>query len=200
MAPSSDLMGSSASISRISGLPPRSSVTPRRLCVRTLETAGLPSLNEIEASPVQRPDVAMISAAERKGLSAMRSASLAAMVTVASLAFSGSRPPFQVSVCGMAIVTPLPVMARLSTAKPAGVLCAMAAIFHSERVFLARDGENLLRSGQTALRSALAFQRAASISPAAIPESRTSGSCWLRMPKWVGSTSSWAVPTVRPAR
>ena len=177
IAPSSDLIGSSASISCISGLPPRSRVTPRRLCVRMLVTAGLPSLKEIEASPVQSPAVAMMSAAARKGLSAFRSASLAAIVTVASLAFSGSRPPFHVSVCGMAIVTPLPVIARLLTAKPLSVLCAFAASFHSERLFFASDFENLLRSAQSALRSALACHREPSISPLALPERRTSGSC-----------------------
>ena len=200
IAPSSDLMGSSASISCIRALPPRSSVTPRRLCVRMLVTAGLPSLKEMEASPVQSPAVAMMSAVARKGLSALRSASLAAMVTVASLAFSGSRPPFHVSVCGMAIVTPLPVIARLLTAKPLSVLCAFAASFHSERLFFVSDFENLLRSAQSALRSALACHREPSISPLALPERRTSGSCWLRMPKRVGSTSSCALMVVRPAR
>ena len=200
IAPPSDFTGSSASISRISTLPARSRVTPRRLCVRTLVTAGLPSLKETEASPVHRPAVAMTSAAERKGLSAMMSASLAAMVTVASFAFSGSKPPFHVSVCGMMTVTPFPEIERLLTAKPVVVLCALAAIFHSERLPFGRERENLLRSDQSALRSALACQREPSSSPLAVPVRRISGSCWLRIPKRVGSTSSCALTVVRPAR
>ena len=200
MAPLVELTGSSASMPRRRGLPACSRVTPRRLCVRMLRTAGWPSLKETEASPVQRPVVTVMPAGVRKGFSAMRSASSAAMVTVASSAFAGSRPPFQVRVCGIAIFTPCPVIARRLTAKPASVLCAFAERRHSERPLLGRLGESLLRSAQSALRSASACQRAPSSSALAPPVMRTSGSCWLRMPKREGSTSSSAATEVCPAR